>query len=566
MHDFNFLSNIQYCKEIVDSMTNMLLYSHIPITIIVLAIGIYVSIYNKTIFSRILLFMAIVFSLWTTLNIGIWLTYGKASILMSLWAPIEFFAVILFILNFIFIYIFIKKTNIPKWIPIVSFLVLIPIIIALPTIFNLSGYDLGQCIAIESSSLQKYVLYLKIFVTLATLGMIIYGYFKSIDKTIRKQILLLGLGTIIFFLTFFVGGYISDVTSNYSYEFYGLSGMIFFMAILVNLIVRFKMFGIKMITGQVLVLSLVVLIGSLLFVVTSLEARIITTITLFLVIILGYVLIRSIHKEIKQREHIEKLAQELEQSKLRVEEANLKLEDANEKLKGLDKLKTEFLSLASHQLRSPLTAIKGYTSMLMEGDYGTLNPKIKEVVDRVFQSCGNLIQVVEDLLNISKIESGGMKYEKENFDLAIVASEVAKDISVTAEQRGLKLNYKQDKENHNVFGDKNKLRQVMNNLIDNSIKYTKEGSVNVSVTKVKNKIRFEVKDTGMGVTPEIKATLFQKFARGDGSRMNTGGSGLGLYLVKQIVDGHKGKVDVDSEGPGKGSTFYMELDAVQPAT
>ena len=114
-----------------------------------------------------------------------------------------------------------------------------------------------------------------------------------------------------------------------------------------------------------------------------------------------------------------------------------------------------------------------------------------------------------------------------------------------------------------VNGDKEKLRQVVLNFIDNSIKYTKEGTINVSVKRDKNKVLFRVKDTGMGMTPEIKASLFQKFARGDGARMNTTGSGLGLYLAKEIVSAHKGEVMVDSEGPGKGSTFGMDLDAIQ---
>jgi signal transduction histidine kinase len=110
-----------------------------------------------------------------------------------------------------------------------------------------------------------------------------------------------------------------------------------------------------------------------------------------------------------------------------------------------------------------------------------------------------------------------------------------------------------------VNGDKEKIRQVVLNFIDNAIKYTKTGSVDVSVHKNGDKVVFAVKDTGMGMTPEIKATLFQKFARGDGARMNTTGSGLGLYLAKEIVEAHKGRVWVESDGAGKGSTFAMEL-------
>lgn len=241
---------------------------------------------------------------------------------------------------------------------------------------------------------------------------------------------------------------------------------------------------------------------------------------------------------------------------------NEELGVANEKLKSLDKLKTEFLSLASHQLRSPLTAIKGYTSMLLEGSFGEVNTNQKEAIDRVFQSVQHLTKVVEDLLNVSKIEQGGMKYEMAPFDLAKNVKEIADDLSITAKNKNLVLSYESDSsDSYIVNGDMEKIRQVILNLIDNSIKYTKEGWIKVKVSKnLTNKtIRTSVSDSGMGMTDEIKNSLFQKFSRGEGGKVNTGGSGLGLYLAKQIVEAHNGKVWVESEGPGKGSNFIVEL-------
>lgn len=262
---------------------------------------------------------------------------------------------------------------------------------------------------------------------------------------------------------------------------------------------------------------------------------------------------------------VDNLNHDLGESKMRLEDSNLKLEDANEKLKGLDKLKTEFLSLASHQLRSPLTAIKGYTSMLMTGDFGEINDKQKETIGRVFESTNHLTKVVEDLLNVSKIEQGGMKYTMAPFDLEKAAKDLATDLSITAENRGLKMAFETDnKPPYMVNGDMEKIRQVILNLLDNSIKYTKEGSVNVKLSKDDevNKIVLSVADTGMGIPTVIKETLFQKFARGEGAKMNTSGSGLGLYLAKTIISAHKGRVWAESEGEGKGSTFFLELDAV----
>ncbi len=239
------------------------------------------------------------------------------------------------------------------------------------------------------------------------------------------------------------------------------------------------------------------------------------------------------------------------------------LKTLNEKLRSLDKLKTEFLSLASHQLRSPLTAIKGYTSMLLEGSFGQVTPDQKEAIDRVFQSSSHLAKVVEDLLNVSKIEQGGLKYEMAPFDFEKISHDLATDLSVTAEKKGLKLNFVSDGKTHMVNGDMEKIRQVILNIIDNAIKYTEKGSITVAINRdeERNMEALSVTDTGMGISADEKEVLFQKFSRGEGGKTNTSGSGLGLYLAKQISEAHGGHISIDSPGVGKGSTFTIELKA-----
>ena len=180
----------------------------------------------------------------------------------------------------------------------------------------------------------------------------------------------------------------------------------------------------------------------------------------------------------------------------------------------------------------------------MDGDYGKINKGAKEVIERVFISSQNLTKVVEDLLDVSKIEQGGMKYEMSEFNLAQLAEEMTHDLSINAEKAGLVLSFNSpDKDKCIVKGDQVKIRQVVLNLIDNSIKYTKKGSVSVSVSRKDDKVLMSVKDTGMGMTEEIKASLFQKFSRGDGARMNTSGSGLGLYLLKNHRSPQRANLD-----------------------
>lgn len=234
---------------------------------------------------------------------------------------------------------------------------------------------------------------------------------------------------------------------------------------------------------------------------------------------------------------------------------------ANEKLKSLDKLKTEFLSLASHQLRSPLTAIKGYTSMLLDGSFGGITKEQHEAIDRVYQSVEHLRRTVEDLLNVSKIEQGGMKYEMAPFDIVKAAGDIVRDFELVAKKKNLSISFTTNDGAAMITGDMEKIRQVIINVIDNAIKYTPAGSIAVDVQyDAQSKIAIlKVKDTGKGIDPAAKETLFQKFSRADGGKTNPDGSGLGLYLAKQIIEAHKGSVRIESEGVGKGSTFIIVL-------
>ncbi|MBP7831613.1 MAG: HAMP domain-containing histidine kinase [Candidatus Pacebacteria bacterium] len=236
------------------------------------------------------------------------------------------------------------------------------------------------------------------------------------------------------------------------------------------------------------------------------------------------------------------------------------LADANLKLEEVDKRKTEFLSLASHQLRSPITAIKGYTSMVLEGSYGDVTESQREPISRVFQSSLNLANVVEDLLDVAKIEQGGMKYVMQDADLEMITSALNKEFSLTAKSKGLELQYENAGASPCMVSiDPVKFRQVILNLLDNSIKYTEKGFVKLSIKKDGTNAMIVISDSGMGMSPETQAKLFGKFSRGEGTKVNAGGSGIGLYLVKEIVEAHGGTVSAESAGVGKGSVFTVKI-------
>ncbi len=539
-------------------------YSHIVTAIVAIFVGFFVlKSGKKLLLNRLLFAISICFFFWVVSNIILW-TNIHSNIMLFVWSLLRILSSMMSILSIYFLYVFLEKKDISFFLKGIFLVLILPVIILAPTYINLSGFNLATCDAFmfEGGLFQFYRVAFGILAMLWILILLIRRYHKA-DVNFKKQILLVGVGIELFLLSFFIVTFLAayftkiGLLPDSRLEYYGLFGIIIFVIYLSILTVKFGAFNIKLLASQALVWGLVILIGAQFFFIKITANFVLNGIAFIGILIAGPFLIKSVKKEVNQRELLESLTLKLEQS-------NSNFAEANEKLKGLDKLKTEFVSLASHQLRSPLTAIKGYISMLIEGDYGEINPKAKEIVDRVAESSNNLTLVVEDLLNVSKIESGGMKYDMVKFDFSELVNNTAKDLSITAEKKGLKLTHKIDM-SHQYFvdGDKEKLRQVLINLIDNSMKYTEKGKIELDLDNQDGKITLSVKDTGAGVDPEVEDTIFEKFSRGEGAKLNASGSGLGLYLVKEIVEAHHGRVWVESLGVGKGSTFFVELNEVK---
>jgi signal transduction histidine kinase len=353
-----------------------------------------------------------------------------------------------------------------------------------------------------------------------------------------------------FFTASFLASYLVDngYITNFNIEPYGLFGMIIFMTLLAYIIVKFKAFNTKLLATQALVWALVVLIGSEFLFIQSDINKALTAITLVIAAWLGLIIVRSVKKEIAQKEHIEKIAQELEK--------------ANIKLKELDQLKSEFVSLATHQIRAPLSAIKGYISEVFEGDFGQYSKEIEKPLQIIFQSTENLVHIVGDFLNISRIEQGTMKYELAPLDLKQVTSEIIRELQPNLDRAGLELKFEAPEGNYEVYADIGKIKQVIGNLIDNSMKYTPHGSIKISLSSdfKTQKVLFAISDTGIGIPAEVIPKLFQKFIRAKGANeVNIIGTGLGLYVAKLMIEGQQGRIWAESPGAGKGSTFYVEL-------
>jgi len=236
------------------------------------------------------------------------------------------------------------------------------------------------------------------------------------------------------------------------------------------------------------------------------------------------------------------------------------LKQANEDLKKLDKAKSDFISIASHQLRTPLTAIKGFTSMILEGSYGRTTKVVHDKLEKIYESSERLIRLVNDLLDLSHMEGGKMEFNFQKINFTQMVKSVCEELDIQAQKKKLKLIVTLSDPELFVKADEQKLRQVVMNLVDNAIKYTEKGKAEVFLKERDGKIEFSVKDTGMGMKPEEIANLFQKFVRGsEASHYHTEGAGIGLYVARQLIEAHQGRVWAESEGEGKGSTFLVEV-------
>ncbi|OGK17170.1 hypothetical protein A2774_02100 [Candidatus Roizmanbacteria bacterium RIFCSPHIGHO2_01_FULL_39_12c] len=238
------------------------------------------------------------------------------------------------------------------------------------------------------------------------------------------------------------------------------------------------------------------------------------------------------------------------------------IERTNIRLKELDILKDEFVSIASHELRTPLTAIKSYIWMTLNKSTD-LNPQVKSYLEIAASEIEHLIKLVQNMLTISRIESQRLELTLENIDLYELVKQVFDTLKIKADEKQQTFILVPYPEKLLVSADKDKLTEVFENIIGNALKYTPDrGKITIHFSTGKDKTRIHITDTGPGISSDNQTKIFQKFGRLEEAKHNrTPGTGLGLYISKQITDLHKGSINVESE-LGKGSTFTVTLPMV----
>jgi len=249
-----------------------------------------------------------------------------------------------------------------------------------------------------------------------------------------------------------------------------------------------------------------------------------------------------------------------ESLKQRIANATKELRSSNAVLRQLDKIKDEFISMASHQLRTPLTSIKGYISMVIEGDAGRITDPQKQLLDQAYMSSERMVHLINDFLNVSRIQTGKFIIDKTAVDLSKLVGEEIDGLRPNATMRNMKFIYKSPKNFPILDIDEGKMRQVVMNFADNAIYYSHDNSsIDVKLSVEGGEVLFTVKDTGIGVPMNEREKLFTKFYRTSNARVQRpDGTGVGIYLAKKVIDAHSGQVVFESV-EGKGSTFGFRL-------
>lgn len=427
---------------------------------------------------------------------------------------------------------------------------------AIPTLYILyeivwGGTIIGNITGMSYELRSGYVMYGAIVSIYFLLGyyFLLRQYHLAKTNDTKYQIKYLLTGSILSSTLAIIPDLIMPYLNIFSFTWLGPVFTLILVGSIFIAIIRYRLFNVKVIIAEITIAIIIIFLTAQIFFSSSTAELIVKTILLLFVIGLSYLLIKSVYNEIGQRENIEKLAKQLEA--------------ANTRLKEIDKQKSEFVSFASHQLRGPLTAIKGYASLILEGDLGKVNDEVTDAVSKIFASSKTLASVVDDYLNISRIELGTMKYNFVPIQLNQLVESTIGELKPNFEKEGVAYSFVCDTtKSYTVSADPDKLKQVIANLIDNSIKYSPKGTVRIEVTAdtEKKTVRFTVSDNGIGMSPVTLGKIFNKFTRADqANRVNIRGTGLGLYVAKDIVGSHKGKIWAESDGEDKGSRFIFEL-------
>ena len=376
-----------------------------------------------------------------------------------------------------------------------------------------------------------YIIFLYIGLVIFSTYLIIKKYRLSSDKKEKSKLLFLLISILLGF-----GGGFTNFPLWYDIEIMPWGNFLVFSYVLVlgYATLEWQFFNIKILGTEFFVFTLLILLFINLFTESPLSIDNLNFVSnlavFFLALILGFTLRQYAYKESEQRE----------------------------KLEQLNRIKSEFLSFASHQIKAPMTVAKGYAELIMT-EVENVPEEAKNFAKKIKDSIENLLALVEEFMDYRRIEEGRIEYNFENVEMVSFIKEIFDKFELPAKEKGLEYKFESKAEKVYAKIDKTRFAQVIQNLIDNAIKYTKQGFVKLDVWQEDKNLLICVSDSGLGMSKELQDKLFGEFVRDPSIKKEIRGTGLGLYIAKNIIEAHNGEIWAESEGEGKGSKFYVKL-------
>lgn len=491
---------------------------------------------RKSITNKSFLYLSTSASFWSILN---YLSYqsNSADITMLLLRLLMFSAIWFAFSLFQLLYVFPKKeVRFPRWYRFILTPAVIVVLLLTLTVFVFS-HIVGEVKAGQVASVAKGPGIIPFAILVFFLvGGGIYRFIKRMiatDKKERSQSRIVLRGIIITFtLIIFLNFILPAFFGNYIFIPFGAFFVFPFVGFTGYAIYRHRLFNLRSTAVAGLTFALSIVSFSEIIFAQDISAVIYRSSVFMIVLIISFLMNKFVQTIAEQSE---------------------KLQIANEQ-------QTNLINFITHQVKGFFTKSKYIFSALVEGDYGRLDEKMEAVVREGLRSDNDGIDMVQNVLSAANIKRGAMTYNMAPMDLKKLILDVVSGQKKNAEARGLSFETDIKDGDYNMTGDEFQLKNVIKNLIDNSIKYTLEGGLKISLSETDGKILFSVKDTGVGLTKEDKLKLFTEGGKGKNSqKVNVDSTGFGLFIAKNIVEAHNGRIWAESDGEGKGSVFFVEL-------
>jgi signal transduction histidine kinase len=477
--------------------------------------------------------MAVAYIVWLLSDLVLW---GNEQIphVLFFWTIVNLAEPIIFAAAYTHFIAFTEKRVLTIGEKILIFLLLVPTVIMAPIGMSVVGFDYTTC---DRNVVEGIAAYYNYFLEAIFIGMVLLQAVKRffVVKADRARVYRLALSTLSLVLlmsSFLIANFLGTYLEEYNISQLGHLAVPVFAALLALITIKYETLEPRIMFIDLMSIALIVLIFSLFFITGETAQRYVILLTFILSVPLALSLVKGIRKEVRQRED---------------------LQVANSGQENL-------IHIMNHQIKGYLTKARNiFAELKSEPDY-CAGEAAKPMLEEGFKSLTEGVDFVQQVLNASNAEKGTLTYTMKPLDFKALATEAAEKQRAVATEKNLSFTITAEEGPLSVNADELQLKEAVRNMVDNSIRYTQSGSVAINIVKKNGKALLSVKDTGVGIAPEDKPKLFQKGGRGkDSLKYNVNSTGYGLAFVKGVVEAHKGRVWAESEGPGKGSTFYMEL-------